>query len=89
MRRAERDGLVFVAEERVPASYFNLYVEDLYSDDIEEMKKEYEEFDMTSDWDLYLRGIEDEIRDFLSLEEEDVIVEIENLWKRIREEYKN
>lgn len=89
MRRTERDGLVFVAEERVPASYFNLCVENLYSEDIEEMKKEYVEFDITHEWDLYLREIEDEMRDFLSLEEEDVIIEVENLWKRIREEYKN
>lgn len=89
MRRIEREGLVFVAEDRVPASYLENFVENLYSEDIEKMREEYCEFDVTHDWDLYLKNIEDEIRDFILIEDEDVIVEVEKCWKRIREEFKN
>lgn len=89
MRRIEREGLVFVAEDRVPAPYLENFVENLYSEDIEDMREEYCEFDVTHDWDLYLKNIEDEIRDFILIEDEEVIVEVEKIWKKVREEFKN
>lgn len=88
MKKIEAEGVVFVAEDRVPASYFEEYVENLTLEDIEDIKEECDTekgFDITFDWDRYIKNIKEEMEDFISFEEEDVIQEIEKCWREVRE----
>ena len=63
MMSQEVNGLVFTAEDRVPADFFVELVEGFDDFSIEEIKKEENglEYDLTICWDDYLENIKTEI----------------------------
>lgn len=86
MRKIEKNGLVCVAEERVPASYLEFFVDGLCNEDIEDIKKELgEEYNVTEDWDMYINEIKDAMEDLIAYEAEDIVKEIEAAWVEVKE----
>lgn len=63
MMSLEVNGLVFTAEDRVPADFFVELIEGFDDFSIEEMKEEENglERDLTDCWDSYLENIKTEI----------------------------
>jgi cysteinyl-tRNA synthetase len=88
MRSKERNGLVFTADERVPADFMDDLIEDMDEDDINYMVNKGEtEFDVTKEWDMYIKMREDELEDMLMYEARGTIVEMDKRWRALVEKY--
>ena len=88
----ERDGLVFIADGRVPADFFNELIRDFDKYDIQEMKEDIAErgvsvYDLTDVWDDYIEFQKRIIDDLIDGEYKGVLVELNKYWKEQIKKY--
>ena len=88
MRREEKCGLVFEAEDRVPESFMIDLIEGLYDSDIEEILKDrVTKYNVTEQWEMFLDNNKEEMEDILKWEGTDVIKELDKVWRELVKKY--
>lgn len=88
MRYKERNGLVFVADERVPADFMDELIEGFDEADINDMVDSGDEqYDVTREWNMYMDSREEEMEEMLRCETKGTIREMDKRWRALVEKY--
>ena len=88
MRREEKCGLVFEAEDRVPATFMGDLIEGLYDSDIKEILKDgVTKYNVTEQWEMFLDNNKEEMEEMLKWEGVDVIKELDKMWRGLVKKY--
>ena len=88
MRTRERNGLEFVAEKRVPADFFNDFINGINDEDIQEIiENEGSKWDITNQWDMYINESREQIEEMLKYESGGTILEMDKIWRELVNEY--
>ena len=88
MRREEKCGLIFEAEDRVPVTFMGDLIDCLYESDIEEILNDgITKYNVTEQWEMFLNNNKEEMEDILKWEGTDVIKELDKIWRELVKKY--
>lgn len=88
MRIKEKEGLTFVADDKVPISYFNELIDGMDSEEIKDViKYTGTKWDITDDWEMYIKARREEMDDILFCESKEMIKELDKIWRELVKNY--